>query len=73
MADFCKQCSEAIFGEDLKEMRGLGGKVKGLLPPKFGWEVLCEGCGPTLVDNEGRCIFVECPKHGEKEKGANPV
>lgn len=29
-------------------------------------EVLCEGCGPTFVDHEGRCVSPECiKKHGQ--------
>ena len=81
MADFCKQCSEEIFGEDLGDMKGLGEerelppswRMRNAIPtattPSFGWEVLCEGCGFTLVDDEGKCIFAGCSKHGAKEKG----
>jgi len=62
MADFCKQCSMELFEEDCGDLKGLGnGKM---LMPDFGWSVLCEGCGPTLVDVEGICIAAWCPKHG---------
>ncbi|QDP61579.1 MAG: hypothetical protein Tp138OMZ00d2C19078261_40 [Prokaryotic dsDNA virus sp.] len=66
MADFCKQCSIEIFGEDCGDMKGLGDGSK--LEPGFGWACLCEGCGPTVVDDEGTCISMVCDKkHGEKK------
>lgn len=55
MADFCKQCSEIMFGKDF-------GDLKGLTPPELMVEVLCEGCGYTFVDSDGRCIKTE--EHG---------
>ena len=65
MADFCKQCSEEIFGEDSRELADLGGKEK--LEPGYGWIVLCEGCGPTRVDDDGKCMCSDCDKkHGRK-------
>jgi hypothetical protein len=65
MADFCKQCSLEIFGEDF-------GDLAGLIPEelvKTGVRVvaLCEGCGPIQVDYEGRCISPDClEQHGLK-------
>ena len=64
MADFCKQCSEELFGEDFKDLAGLGDGSK--LEEGFGWQALCEGCGPTYVNDDGECITPYCPKHGEK-------
>ena len=55
MADFCKQCSIELFSEDLKDLAGLGGGKP--LEPNHGWETLCEGCGPTIVDEKGTCIY----------------
>ena len=65
MADFCKQCSEELFGEDFGDFRGIGDPTIELKPDE-GWEALCEGCGLTLVNHEGVCISPYCTKrHGE--------
>ncbi len=64
MAEFCQQCSLEIFNEDFKELAGLGHEE---LLPGYGWQALCEGCGMTLVDNDGKCVNKDCKKHG-KEK-----
>lgn len=63
MADFCKQCSEELYGENLGDLKGL---------EKGRRKVLCEGCGFTLVDEEGRCISPYCPKHSRNEEGGQP-
>lgn len=61
MADYCQQCSEAIFGKDFRELAGI-------TSPE-GWAegkscvVICEGCGPVQVDPEGRCISTDCLGH----------
>lgn len=66
MADFCKQCSIAMFGEDTGDLKGLGnGKP---LPKGHGWQVLCEGCGPTLVLDDGSCMGNCIIKEHENEK-----
>ena len=62
MADFCKQCSKEIFGQDFKDLSSAGGEQK-LTEPGTGWQVLCEGCGPTLVDDAGVCVSADCLKH----------
>jgi len=63
MGDLCKQCSVDIFGEDFGDMKGIGGG--GTLEEGEGWRALCEGCGPTVVDDEGRCVCPTClKKHG---------
>lgn len=58
MADYCRDCSIAIFGRDFRDMANLmpqegysneKGNKKGAL-------VLCECCGPTIVDINGRRI-----------------
>lgn len=51
MADFCRQCSKEVFGEDFGDLKGL--------VPKFGpfAAVICEGCGATHVDLGGNCIY----------------
>lgn len=58
MADLCMQCSIEIWGEDSGDFAKYLGPSH---PPIF---VICEGCGPTIVDAEGRCIDPQCPTHG---------
>lgn len=53
MADFCLQCSFETFGEDFKDFQFTA-------PDGHVTAVLCEGCGPTYVTNEGRCICDNC-------------
>lgn len=67
MADFCKACSEELFGEDFGDLRGL--------TDPDSWKegraavVLCEGCGPIQVDPEGRCASSDCLRRGHKGHG----
>lgn len=68
MADFCKQCSIDNFGEDTRDFvhqrRAPDGQLLTLHPGE-GWAVLCEGCGPTIVDDDGRCVMANCiERHG---------
>jgi hypothetical protein len=63
MADFCKQCSEATFGEDFGDMKGLSTE-EDTRNDLFAM-VLCERCGHTLVDHTGLCVSPHCvEKHG---------
>jgi hypothetical protein len=63
MADFCKQCSIDMFGEDFGDLK------LGPLEPEYYWPVLCEGCGPTLVNEDGECVHAHCDlKHGAKDE-----
>lgn len=55
MADFCKQCSEYIFGEDFGDMRGLVTEDQ-FLKQGVCANVLCEGCGVTQVNHLGECV-----------------
>lgn len=50
MADFCKQCSQEMFGQDSEDLKGLC-KRNEVVP------ALCEGCGSTMVDSEGTCLY----------------
>lgn len=60
MADFCKQCSIDTFTEDFGDMQGLCKEDEMV-------HVLCEGCGPCIVDSEGKCICIDClKKHGNE-------
>lgn len=59
MADFCQQCSVAHFGKDYENFKGISkpeDTAKGLFA-----DALCEGCGPTQVDHEGKCVVPDCP------------
>jgi hypothetical protein len=52
-----------IFGEDFEELKGFGDGTP--LKKDQGWIALCEGCGPTVVDDDGKCISPHClKKHG---------
>jgi len=69
MAEYCKQCSIRIFGKDMGELAGLSTPEdtnNGMYA-----QALCEGCGPTLVDHEGSCHYIDClHKHGVAEEAA---
>jgi hypothetical protein len=52
-----------MFGEDFGELAHLG-QDDDVLEPGWGYQVLCEGCGPTLVDDDGKCI-ADCDRHHE--------
>lgn len=58
MADFCKQCSTKNFGEDNGDLRGLS--TDSHTKDELFAHVICEGCGVTLVDHEGRCVNKDC-------------
>lgn len=54
MADFCKQCSEELFGEDFGDFANIT-TIEQQQNNLFV-VVLCEGCGAIQVDNNGRCV-----------------
>ena len=67
MADFCKQCSIALFGDDYRDLADIiwpsDTKLKNYAA------VLCEGCGHTEVDHNGRCVSPHClHQHGKESK-----
>lgn len=65
MADFCKQCSVETWGEDTNDFSFNA-------PDGFVTAVLCEGCGPTYVKNDGTCVADDClMKHGLKHGKAD--
>lgn len=63
MASFCKQCSIELFEKDYQELAYLGGQAPTLLPG-HGYQVICEGCGITHVDDEGNCLDSNCLSKG---------
>lgn len=65
MADFCKQCSEDLFSKDYGDMKGLITEER--FKEGYSAYVICEGCGGTFVDHEGRCISKDCMKMGHEE------
>lgn len=63
MADFCKQCSIVVFGEDFGDLAGIT-KPEDQAQDRYAL-VLCESCGATQVDVEGSCVSPDClEKHG---------
>jgi hypothetical protein len=65
MADFCKQCSIDMFGDDWYDLAGLSDEEQTASGLFAG--VLCEGCGPTQVDHLGKCVNPDCLKqHGKQ-------
>lgn len=59
MADFCRQSSIELFGQDF-------GDMKGLCDSKSFIEVLCEECGFSSVDSDGVCVGGELCSHREE-------
>lgn len=55
MADFCKTCSEAIWGRDFGDLANL------LKPEQYDAEhgalALCECCGPIVVGIDGKRMW----------------
>lgn len=63
MADFCKECSIANFGQDFRDLAGLVPEdilATGIQAVAI---VLCECCGPISVDNEGKRTTEVFDKH----------
>lgn len=67
MADFCRQCalSLTIPQCDLTQENRDEGEELG---EDEGYPELCEGCGFTVVDFAGQCIFKLCPENHYPEK-----
>lgn len=61
MAEFCKQCSIALFGDDTKDLADLISEDD--CEGGHGIAVICEGCGPTIVNWLGECISTDCLGH----------
>jgi hypothetical protein len=59
MAEYCWQCTEKHLGipGDRNDFAGLASKEYEKYP------TVCEGCGGTVVDHEGRCVGKRCRVH----------
>jgi len=65
MADFCKQCSIAIFAKDYGDLANLSTEEH--TRSRIYSIVICESCGPTQVDHTGECVNADCVyEHGKK-------
>lgn len=60
MADFCKQCSEELFGEGFNDFENC-------VPEGHYYLAICEGCGfNAIMNHKGECVSAEClKKHGD--------
>lgn len=66
MADFCKQCSINNFDWDFEDFKGL--LTREQYEGGYFMPVLCEGCGPCVVDHTGKCHDPNCmKKHGDPD------
>jgi hypothetical protein len=64
MADFCWQCTEALFEATGKQNDFAGMTTEMDTRNGYYASVLCEGCGFIEVDHTGKCVRVHCKKHG---------
>lgn len=60
MADFCRQCSIDLFGEDFEDLAGLSTPAD--TKKEMYCTVICEGCGYVQVDHAGNCVSKDCLK-----------
>lgn len=59
MAEFCKQCTIDLFGDDvIVDLAGLTTQKDTALG--IYARVICEGCGHTIVDHTGKCVSSNC-------------
>lgn len=72
MADFCRQCSLELFGEDF----GDHARPDEKLDPGKCFYVICEECGYVGVNEKGECcmpLFSGCLKgHGDEDWNVLP-
>ena len=67
MPGYCAACSLELFGEDRGDFRCRVSKddwAKGRAA-----NVVCAGCGATLVDPDGHCVANDCDKAGRPGHG----
>lgn len=63
MSEYCKACSEELFGPDYNDAAG----ITSVDDWKNGRAVvfICEGCGVIQVDPEGNCVSDDCLCKGQ--------
>ena len=59
MADWCKQCSDEMFGEEHPFYQTYDKPA----PPGRAYMILCEGCGIITVNQQGECNDPSCTLH----------
>ena len=67
LGQYCAACSMELFGEDRGDFAGLVSEedwAKGRAA-----NVVCRGCGATLVDPGGNCVANDCAKAGQPGHG----
>lgn len=67
MAEFCKQCAKDLFGDDPRYNDAKGLISRQEVMDGYVMPFLCEGCGMTTVDHEGRCCTDCLEHHGPAE------
>lgn len=60
MAEFCRDCSIEVFGEDFGDFAGIAGEGEVVA-------VLCEGCGDVIWVDQSGVRFIH---DGKREEGA---
>jgi hypothetical protein len=69
MADFCNQCKRELGLTDPRDGNPESDYPDyGALSEGYGWSVICEGCGFTLINRKGDCLgnhSIEKIKHKE--------
>jgi hypothetical protein len=68
VADFCKQCSEQIFGPGTGDFDGMC-TLEDNKNDQYS-VVLCEGCGPTQVNYLGECVATDHENLSARMRGA---
>lgn len=67
MAEFCLQCGEDYdIGNDGVIAARAAGLTAEQVEAGYLVSFLCEGCGITMVDHEGRCR-ADCDRHHQTE------
>ena len=69
MANFCRDCSIAMFGRDFGDLAGISTE-KDTAEGRYA-RTLCEGCGYVLVDHDGIVVeLLATPREAEASMAA---
>lgn len=66
MADFCRQCAKDLWNDPDAEGDMVGISTEEETKKGQFAVVICEGCGYTVVDHEGKCRWLNCELHGKE-------